>query len=290
MKLTFHGVRGSFPVSRPDCAKYGGNTPCVEVDTGTASILIDAGTGIRQAGKDLVANRVGEIHLLLTHTHWDHIQGLPHFTPLFEENVEVKVYSLARSDHCLEDILSGQQQPSFFPIPLERTNATLTYTELQDGESFAIGDTHVVCRRLNHPGVTGGYRLEQNGQAVAYISDVDYGTDLLLGDDMPTKDGSQRRRRLQELRDGIRDLAHRTQLMVFDTFFLPEDYEPEWGHSRPDDAIQVGQDAEADKIALFHHEPHRSDADIDNVLDRYRNKLGDAEQLLAARDGLQVAL
>ena len=289
MKVTFHGVRGSFPVSRPEYADYGGNTSCVEIDTGTATIIIDAGTGIRRAGKELMARGVDEIHLLITHTHWDHIQGLPHFAPLQEPQVTIHLYSLAHNDRQLQEAIAGQQESCFFPVALADSKASLTFTGLEDGESFAIGDTRVCCRRLNHPGVAGGYRLEQNGDAMAYISDVDYCTDLLLGDGMATTDAAQGRRRLQELRDGVRDLAHRTGLMVFDTFFLPEDYEPDWGHSRPDDALQVGRDAEAEIIALFHHKPHRTDADVDALLDRYRNGAGGAS-LIAARERLQLTL
>ena len=114
MKVTFHGVRGSFPVSRPEYADYGGNTSCVEIDTGTATIIIDAGTGIRRAGKELMARGVDEIHLLITHTHWDHIQGLPHFAPLQEPQVTIHLYSLAHNDRQLQEAIAGQQESCFF--------------------------------------------------------------------------------------------------------------------------------------------------------------------------------
>ena len=290
MKVTFRGVRGSFPVPSPHCARYGGNTPCLEVDTGSATIVIDAGTGIRAAGKALLEQEVEEIHLLISHTHWDHIQGFPHFAPLHRENTRIEIYSFRHQDRSLKDIFQAQQEPSFFPIPLDEIKAELEFTELEDGQRFEIKDTKVLCRRLNHPGVAGGYRLEQDGHALAYISDVDLSTDLLLGDDMPAASGQKRQKRLQHLQDGARDLAHRTDLMVFDTFFLPEEYEPDWGHSRPEDALKLGLEAQVGKIALFHHEPHRSDEKLDELLAHYQQKTQGKVELIAAREGLEITL
>jgi phosphoribosyl 1,2-cyclic phosphodiesterase len=289
MKVTFWGVRGSFPVSLPQCAGYGGNTPCLEVNTNSC-ILIDAGTGIRAAGKSLVERGVEQIHLLLSHTHWDHIQGFPYFAPLYKENTRIEIYSLGRRDHALKDVFAGQQQPSFFPVPLDGIKAELVFTELEDGQHFAIEDTEVLCRRLNHPGVAGGFRLEHDGHALAYLSDVDFYTNLLLGDDLPAASGQERQQWLQHLRNGVRDLAHRTDLMVFDTFFLPEEYEPDWGHSRPDDALEVGLEAQVEKIALFHHEPHRSDEKMDELVAHYQEKTQGTVELIAAREGLELIL
>lgn len=289
MKVSFWGVRGSFPVVSPQCAGYGGNTPCLEVDTGSC-ILIDAGTGIRSAGKALVERGVEQIHLLLSHTHWDHIQGFPFFAPLYEKNTRIQIYSLRRQGHSLEDVFRDQQQPSFFPKSLEQINAELVFTELEDGQSFAIDDSKILCRRMNHPGVAGGFRIEHGGQTFAYLSDLDLYTHLLLGDDLPADSDRERQKCLQHLRDGARDLAHRTDLMVIDTFFLPEEYEPDWGHSRPDDALKLALEAEVKKIALFHHEPHRSDGKIDEMVVYYQKKLQGSAELLAAREGLELTV
>jgi len=289
MQVTFWGVRGSFPVVSPRCAGYGGNTPCLEVDTGSC-ILIDAGTGIRTAGKTLVERGVEQIHLLLSHTHWDHIQGFPYFAPLYQKNTRIQIYSLGRRGHPLEDVFRDQQQPSFFPVSLDEVNAELVFTELEDGQRFAIDDTEVLCRRMNHPGVTGGFRIEHGGQTFAYISDLDFYTHLLLGDDLPANSDREKQKCLQRLKDNVHDLAHRTDLMVFDTFFLPEEYQPDWGHSRPDDALKVGLEAQVKKIALFHHEPHRSDEKIDKMVAYYQKENQGTAELLAAREGLELTI
>ena len=177
-----------------------------------------AGTGIRSAGKTLVERGVEQIHLLLSHTHWDPIQGFPYFAPLYEKKTRIQIYSLGRRGHPLEDGFRGQQQPSFFPLSLDEITAELGFTELEDGQRFAIDDTEILCRRMNHPGVTGGFRIEHDGQTFAYLSDLDLYTHLLLGDDLPANSDRERQKYLQRLRDGVRDLAHRTDLMVFDTF------------------------------------------------------------------------
>ena len=286
MKVTFWGVRGSFPASLPPYLRYGGNTPCLEVDTGSSTILIDAGTGIRAAGKSLAERGVEEIHLLLSHTHWDHIQGFPHFAPLYREKTRIGLYGFRRPNRSLRDIIRGQQQPPFFPISLDQVQAELEFTELEDGQVFSIDDTRVACRRLNHPGVSGGFRLEQDHFAFAYISDLDLETPLLLADDLPTDSA----RHLQRLRDGACDLGHRADLVVFDTFFLPEEYQPDWGHSRPDEALSLALEAGAGKLALFHHEPHRRDEEMDQILARYQEKTGDRVELIAAREGLELTL
>ena len=151
MEITFWGVRGSFPVSSPHCARYGGNTPCIEVNARDTCVIIDAGTGIYSLGKRLLERGQKEIHLLISHTHWDHIHGLPHFAPLHESDVTVHLYALAKARYSLKDILCGQQQEPFFPDALDAVNADLHFTDLCEGQRWNIGSIKVQCERLNHP-------------------------------------------------------------------------------------------------------------------------------------------
>jgi phosphoribosyl 1,2-cyclic phosphodiesterase len=290
MKVTFQGVRGSFPVAAAHFKRYGGNTPCVEIDTGRNSILIDAGTGIRAAGRSLVDRGVADIHLLFSHTHWDHIQGLPHFAPLYQKGTRIHIYGLGHPDRSLYDILQVQQRPPFFPISLDEVPARITCTELEDGQQFAIGATCITCRRLNHPGLTCGYRLECDDRVLTYLCDADLGTDMLLGDHMEFSSSESRQGYLEHLHRSARDLARRADLLICDTFFLPEDYKPEWGHSRPDDALRLALEARAKQLALFHHEPHRDDVQLDAILQRYAPQAAGRSQLLIAAEGTELSL
>ena len=289
MKILFWGVRGSFPVAEAYATGYGGNTPCLEIDAAGQSIIIDAGTGIRGAGQALVARGVEQIDLLLSHTHWDHIQGFPYFSPLDEESVTVRVHGLRHSSQSLHEIFSGQQQAPFSPRPLAKVRAKLEFIEHEDGDQFHLGETKVTCRRLNHPGITAGYRVESGGHVLAYICDTDLDGDVLHVDglDQAVDDAGW----LEQLRQNARDLGHSADVMVCDTFFLPEEFEPLWGHSCPDEFLRLAAEVDAAGIWLFHHRPGRADSDMDGILERYRSAaVAEGVQLHAAREGVEVSL
>ena len=288
MQIVFWGVRGSFPVCRPESLRYGGNTPCLEVDAGGTVILIDAGTGIRAAGKALLERGVREVHLLLSHGHWDHIQGFPYFAPLYQPGIRIRIYSLRRPHTTLRAIFAAQQLAPFFPVPLEQMAAQVEFVELEEGQEVVIGDARVCSRRLNHPSLTGGFRIEREGRAFAYLSDVDLYTKLLLAEGLQTRSAAERQQRLAGLYAGACALANRADLAVCDTFFSHDDYEPSWGHSRPDDALRLAGDLGIGQLALFHHEPHRSDREIDDLLAHYRRQAGAGIELLAAAEGLEL--
>ena len=290
MKITFWGVRGSFPVSTPNSLRYGGNTPCLEVEAGGTTILIDAGTGIRAAGQALLDRGVTQVELLLSHPHWDHLQGFPHFPFLFHEGARISIRSLHRQARDLREIFDAQQRPPFFPVPLDDARADLSFHEIPEGRAVRVGDATVTCRRLNHPGVAGGFRIEHEGAVFTYICDADLYGDLLLAGELPVSGQADRERWREELRGWARDLGHRADLLVCDTFFLPEEYQPDWGHSRPDDAIQLGRAAGARCVALFHHRPGRTDSQLDAILERYRAQVDGQLELVAAREGMQVTL
>ncbi|NKB67986.1 MAG: MBL fold metallo-hydrolase [Candidatus Latescibacteria bacterium] len=285
MQVVFWGVRGSYPVARADCLRYGGNTPCIELEAGGQCVLVDAGTGIRAAGQALVERGVEDIHLLLSHTHWDHIQGLPHFAPLYRDNTRLRIYGLKRGDCSLEEVFRAQQQQPFYPVPLDSVPAQVEFVELTDGQSWCIGDVDIECRRLNHPGVAGGYRVVHQGTAFAYICDTDLVTDDLLGDEMPDS-----REYRQRLRDNVRDLAHRGDLIVCDTFFLPQEYRADFGHSSAEDALRLGREVEARCVTFFHHAPQRSDGEMDQLVADFRALGQEGPEMLAAAEGVQLAL
>ena len=289
MNIRFRGVRGSFPVASPACKRYGGNTPCIEVTTADQSIVIDAGSGIRSAGKSLRAKGVKRIHLLMSHTHWDHIQGLPYFAPMHCADTHITFYSLHRHEG-LDTVLAGQQTAPFTTVALDQVAARLDFVTLEEGEERTIGAARVCCRRLNHPDVTGGFRIAADNAVFSYISDTDlYGERLHCGGIDPDSE-ADKNRILEELRHGACQLAAGADLMVCDTFFLPEEYKPDYGHSRPEDALRLGEEADARSVALFHHAPHYDDGTLDDMLEHYRGLAPAGMSLESAREGLEIAL
>ncbi len=185
MKVRFWGVRGSIPVPGPSTNRYGGNTSCVEVrPRGAWPIIIDAGTGIRRLGKALMEERFGEgsgtAHILISHTHWDHIQGMPFFSPLYRAGNKMHVFARQRGDTHLQAVFASQTEDPYFPVPLSALEASIEFHELVEGNRFAIDKTLVTCTRLNHPWIAMAYRLDCDGASVVYCSDTAPFSDILL--------------------------------------------------------------------------------------------------------------
>lgn len=289
MEVTFWGVRGSYPVSSPHCVRYGGNTPCIEINAQGTCIVIDAGTGICTLGKHLVEQGQREIHLLISHTHWDHIHGFPHFAPLQERGTRVDLYSMAHPDRTLCQILAQQQQQPFFPVQLEQAHAALEFTDLVEGQQWQIGPTNVLCKRLNHPSYTGGFRIECAGKVFSYVSDTDLYGPRLHGAGMNEGSDEELEDRRIELQKGAVQLAQDADLMVFDSFFLPDEYKDDWGHSRTDDALRLGEEANVRRTAFFHHAPNRSDEQLDAIVADCSKRAPD-NALLAATEGDHLVL
>ena len=306
MKVRFWGVRGSIPVPGRATNRYGGNTSCVEVRPKNASpIVIDAGTGLRRLGKSLMEEAFrdgkGKASILISHTHWDHVQGLPFFSPLYREGNEVEIYARQRDMH-LEAVFSAQNRAPYFPVPLSAMRAEMRFHEVIEGAKFDIGNAKVSCTRLNHPWVAIAYRVEVDGAAVVYCSDTAPFADYLHGTTFVTKapslDGPlppEVEAELAQMRAGVIALAKNADLLIYDTQFTKEEYRqrPHWGHSHPDDAIQIARDANVKTLCLFHHAPMRSDDDNDKILAQYRQVVAaqhDKFQLVSAYEGLELTL
>jgi phosphoribosyl 1,2-cyclic phosphodiesterase len=306
MKVRFWGVRGSIPVPGRTTSRYGGNTSCVEVRPHDAApIIIDAGTGLRRLGKALMedgfADGRGEASILISHTHWDHVQGLPFFSPLYRAGNRIQIFARQRDTH-LEAVFSQQHGAPYFPVPLSAMQAEMSFHAITEGAQLELGAARVTSTRLNHPWTALAYRIDADRASVVYCSDTAPFTDLLLGTEFMVQPPALDRplppdiaAELARMRAAVVALAAGADLLIYDTQFTRDEYllRPHWGHSHPDDALAIARDARVRRLCLFHHAPLRSDDDNDAILARYRGiaaAAGDPFEVLSAYEGLELAL
>jgi phosphoribosyl 1,2-cyclic phosphodiesterase len=285
MHVRFFGTRGSIATPGPHTLRYGGNTSCVEVRSNSGTLIVlDMGTGAAVLGRELMG-RGGPLrgHVLISHTHWDHIQGIPFFAPLFVPGNEWDIYAPRGFGQTLRDTLAGQMQYSYFPVGLEQLGATIRYHELVEGW-LRVGDVEVTSRYLNHPALTLGYRLEADGVAVVYACDHEPHSRMLAtgAGDISGED----RRHAEFLADA--------DLVVHDAQYLASEY-PEkvgWGHSTVEYAVAVARSAGVKQLALTHHDPKRDDAAIDGLVDSLRSGALRAAgpHIFAAAEGQEMEL
>jgi phosphoribosyl 1,2-cyclic phosphodiesterase len=258
-RLTFWGTRGSIPTPGPQTMRYGGNTACISLTGPDGRLLIlDAGSGLRPLGHELMSRRGKRLSadILISHTHWDHIQGLPFFKPLSGKGNSFCVYGAAQEGVSLQEILRRQMDPMVFPVPLEAFGAKVEVHEIVEGD-VALGDYRVRAFRLRHPGTTLGYRLgsADGGREIAYLTDNELGS----GGRYPVSDDW--RARLVQFLAGTDTLIH--DAMYTEQFIK---LRAGWGHSTPRQAVDLAAEAECARLILFHHEPEHDDATVDALL------------------------
>ena len=258
-RLTFWGTRGSIPTPGPQTARYGGNTACISITGRNGRLtILDAGSGLRPLGSELMGRRAGAIaaDVLLSHTHWDHIQGLPFFKPLSGRGNRICIYGAAQEGVALEEILKLQMDPMVFPVPLEAVAAKIDVRDIGEGD-VALEDFRARAFRLRHPGTTLGYRLQpvDGGRDIAYVTDNELGT----GGTYPVSEDW--RRRLVTFLNGTDTLIH--DAMYSDQFIQVR---AGWGHSTPRQAVELAAEAACARLILFHHEPEHDDGMIDHLL------------------------
>lgn len=287
-RVTFWGTRGSIPTPGAGTARYGGNTPCVAVETARGDLVIlDGGTGIRALGVELVERQNGAVsaEILLSHAHWDHIQGLPHFKPFFAPGNRVRIWGSRQGTTSLEAILRQQMDPAVFPVPLDALSAALTVQQVDPGGGeFTVGAFRVGATRLRHPGTTLGYRLTPvaGGPSMAYVTDNELGR----GGSYDVAPGW--REKFVAFLKGV-------DLLIHDAMYTPEELETHrgWGHSTFEEAVAVAGDAGAQRVVLFHHEPEHADSAMDKLLAAARRAAraqGKGVEVLAAQEGMELTL
>jgi|SRR5579863_5614620 len=266
--LRFWGVRGSAPTPTQENLGYGGNTSCVEIRGGSGEIAIfDAGTGMRNLGEDLRKQFPGQkitVNVFLTHYHWDHIQGLPFFGPLFQEGTEITFHASEKLGP-LRDRLRQQMSAPYFPVDFDSVAARLQFVEM-DGGGVQLGDLRVGCFPMHHPQGATGFRVESPSRVVVYASDLEPGNAAM---------------------DRIvRESAEGADALIYDSQFTPEEHEAHkgWGHSHWREAAAVARDARVEELILFHHDPSHTDQ-IMNQIQASARKL--FERTSAARESVE---
>jgi len=295
MKVRFWGVRGSIPTPGPDTVRYGGNTPCVEVRLGGEIIILDAGTGLRKLGAHLEKEfgpHSPPLTLLITHTHWDHIQGLPFFQPAYRAGNHLRILGYEGATRRLREALSDQMQPAFFPVAFEELPACVSVEELEDTE-FPIGSITVKSCFVSHPALCASYRLEGGGKSLVYMTDSEPRHDPGPGASTQGARPSVNFARHEAAR--LAAFLHRADVVIMDAQYDAEEYASRrgWGHACVDDAVELAVSAGAKRLFLFHHDPEHNDDTIARMAahgQQLARSVNADLSVEAAREGLLVAL
>jgi phosphoribosyl 1,2-cyclic phosphodiesterase len=276
-KLTFWGVRGSTPTVDPATWRFGGNTPCLDLvaPDGTQFIL-DCGTGLRMLGSRWTADdseRPAKSHIFVTHYHWDHIQGLPFFSPLYVEKNEFQFYSFRSKflgRDSLRQVFEAQMAMPYFPVDISAMSARRKFREVSSGDTFQIGENKVTARWLNHPQGCMGFRIETPAGVMVYATDNEPGD--------PALDKN------------LRELAAGADIFVNDAQFTPAQLagtRKGWGHSSWKEGVNVAREVNAKTLVLFHHDPDSTDRVVDGILRQAREEF---DSVFAASEGMVITL
>ena len=288
LRLHFWGTRGSIPSPGADTVRYGGNTPCVEVRTEAGwLIILDAGTGIRELGRSLISRANGapiEGDIFLSHGHWDHIQGLPFFAPIFQRGNHFTIWGAQAMESRVERIVRDQMSPVVFPVSFEEIEARIDFRSVLDVALEGRGYT-VTAREVRHPGGAMGYRFaERNGRgrALVYISDNELGA-------------SEKYESPGTWREDLVNFVHNAGVLVHDSMYTVEEYDHHrgWGHSTYHDVVSLALDADVERLVLFHHKPERSDDEVDRRVDECRalvRERGGRTEVIAASEGMTLSV
>ncbi len=301
MRVTFYGVRGSFPVAHPNVARVGGNTSCIAIRApGAPTLIIDAGTGVRRCGREMMNEGYGdgdhEGFLLFSHTHWDHIQGFMFFEPFYRETNRFTVVARGSHDQRLQSVFAGQADRAYFGYGLNSLKADLTWKAITEGDTFNLGPYTVRTVRLNHPGIAVGYRIELNGKSFVYMTDTAPYEDQLLGEGYHVRKPDSDPEILAQIKQygaALEDISKGADVLLYDTFFTPEQYaaNPHWGHSTPDEGIRLARQGGVQRFFHYHHHPEAWDDDLESQVKGYADRLGDRElEIGLAREGASIEI
>jgi len=271
VRLTFYGVRGSTPSFHEVNRRYGGNTAAVVLEEpGDDPILFDLGTGLRAYGTTCPMDGTFAATALVSHIHWDHVQGLPFFAPVHVPGARLAVYGPHQEDGPLGDVFAELMRPPFFPVRYTELGGSIRFHDVTD-ETFAVGSRKITVRPVPHNGPTVGYRVNCEHGTVTYISD------------------HQAPLTLDTVAESVLELANEADVLIHDAQYTPDEFERKstWGHGTLDYALLVAKEAGARRLVLFHHDPGHNDDDIDRLsAELQASAEGSGVEVIAAYEGL----
>lgn len=298
MHLKFWGTRGSISTPGKQTVRYGGNTPCIEVRLNNNELIIlDAGTGIRNLGEALMEDGSSiKASILISHPHWDHIQGFPFFKPAFISGNEFTIYGGETDKVTLQKMISDQMNKVYFPIQLNELKATLKFRRIGE-EDFTVADARVKSIYVNHPSFALGYRISQRGKSIVYISDNEpfdrrvaqsvRNVEKMIVDKYSRATGDPNER--------IFDFVRNADVLIHDATYTPEEYVDRvgWGHSHYLFTLKVAAEGNVKRLVLFHHDPSHSDEKVDDILRTCKKEIRNRRykfECMAATEGVELVL
>lgn len=293
MKFKFWGVRGSIPTPGANTVKYGGNTTCIEIRTNDNDLIIlDAGTGINALGQSLLKEMPIHAHIFITHTHWDHIHGLPFFTPIFIAKNRINLYGGRDpvTDEGINRALGVQLQYSYFPIREAQLNAQIAYQTIIPGKPIQVGNAKITPIVLSHPVLNFGYRIDCDGQSLFFTGDYEPVLNIYAPDD---EEYAHFQSLIAEEWQAITNTIMGVDALIVDSSYTHAEYAAKhgWGHGTYESAMHLATAAKVKKLFFTHHEPTRTDAELDiiysELLQKYPNTEFDFE---LAQEGIEISL
>ena len=295
VRIKFWGTRGSIAVPGDATVRYGGNTTCVTVRANDEIIVLDAGSGIRPLGIDLekeFGTQPIKLSLLVTHAHWDHIQGLPFFKPAYDSKNEISIFGFDETGATFRQILAEPMKSPFFPIAMRELSGKIVIKKLNE-MTFSVGTVQVCAAFVNHPGGCAGYRLNTSAGSVAFLPDHEPYEFFLHSPRANNMSPEQAKKTAANDRTGLVQFLHGSDILILDAQYTDEEYEKYigWGHGSVSSAVSLALDAEVHRLVLFHHDPNHDDQMVDKMVKEARlqvTKSGKSLEIEAAREGAEI--
>ena len=276
MKIKLLGTRGSIPTPGKYTVKYGGNTTCIDITLKSGEkIIIDAGSGMRVLSHEILSEKINHINLFLTHSHWDHIQGFPFFIPIYIPNFSIKIFAASPTYGRLLDILKGQMQSLYYPVPFKQIAAKIEFEKIRKS-GISIDGVRISSILTNHPLETHAFKFEENGKSFVFMSDneLDH-QDIAV---VPYKDHL----------DFIKD----SDILIHDAQYEKREIEKHksWGHSSWEQTVAFAKEGKIKTLYLTHYDPARKDTQIDKIVKKANKLAGKGLKVVGAREGNEIEL